>query len=73
MQDSYDVATWHLLFLLLQWFLDLPPCDEAMGHKETHIQFKFFLASEWENLHEEFFFANPSFGDKFEFNVFSPT
>jgi hypothetical protein len=34
-QDSYDVATWHLFILLFQWCLDLPPRDEAMGHREA--------------------------------------
>jgi hypothetical protein len=34
MQDPYDVAVWHLLFLLPKWYFILPLRGEAMGHKE---------------------------------------
>ncbi len=36
-QDPYDVATWHLLFLLPQWCFILPLCGGAVGHRETQI------------------------------------
>jgi hypothetical protein len=36
-QDPYDVVVWHLLLLLPQWCLDLPPYGEATCHRETRI------------------------------------
>jgi len=33
-QDSYDVATCHLLLLLPQWCLVLPPRGGAIRHRE---------------------------------------
>ncbi len=54
-QDLYDVAFWHLIFLLPQWCLVLPPRGGAIRHRETQIGFKCFLMGEWENLQEEFF------------------
>jgi len=49
-QDPYNVTTWHLFILLFQWCFALPPHGEAIGHKETQIQFKYFLIGDWENL-----------------------
>jgi hypothetical protein len=49
-QDPYDVAIWHLLFLLPQWRLTLPPRGGAIGHTEMPIQFKHFLIGDHENL-----------------------
>ncbi len=53
-QNSYDVVVQHLLFLLPQWCLILPPWSEAMRHKEMKIQLKHFLTNVWENLQKEF-------------------
>jgi hypothetical protein len=53
--DPYDVITWCLLFLLPQWCLVLPPEKGGISHRETKIQFKFFLVGDWENLEDEFF------------------
>jgi hypothetical protein len=55
MYDPYNVVAYHLLFLLPQWCLALPLRGGATGHKEMWIQLKHFLASDWENLQEEFF------------------
>ncbi len=49
-QNTYDVAIWHLLFILPQWCLVLPACGRATWHKEMWVQFKHFLASNQENL-----------------------
>ncbi len=46
---------WHLFFLLTQWRLVLPPRKKAIGHREPKIRLKRFLASDWRNVHEEFF------------------
>jgi hypothetical protein len=40
--DPYNVVTWHLLLLLPQWCLVLPPRGRAIRHRETQIQFKHF-------------------------------
>jgi hypothetical protein len=55
MQDSYNVATWHLLLLLPQWCFVLPLCGAATRHREIWIQLKHFIVRDWENLQEEFF------------------
>jgi len=44
-QDPYNVTVLHLLFLLPQWCLTLPPCGGATRHKETWIRLKSFLTS----------------------------
>jgi hypothetical protein len=44
--DLYNVATWHLPLLLPQWCLVLPPRGGVTSYRETHIQFKCFLASD---------------------------
>ncbi len=54
-QDTYNVATWHLLFLLPQWCLVLPFHGGATRYKEMQIQLKHFLASDWENSRKDFF------------------
>jgi hypothetical protein len=54
-QDLYNVATWHLLFLLAHWCFVLPPRGKVTSNWEMWIRLKCFLACNWENLQKEFF------------------
>ncbi len=59
-QDPYNVATWHLVLLLPQWCLVLPPHGGATSHRKMWIQLKHFLADNWENL-QKFFLWTQTF------------